>query len=280
MSTWLQTIPTPSEYIQKEVKNPSIMLGKDRTILKSFTTGRSVGYFSFFVDDGFQDTIQAVLPLTPVDGLTFVDAVKDFRKTIYTAQKQHHLEIDPILYEGQLPDNMDGYYDTNHPMAILFRDNALLPPNKNVYFRMIATPPFHLSQPFYNFSTFNNPQPQMRFIMFDDTFPIFNLIPNIFTGLRKIVEPTGSTGEWVFRWEPIFIRRTDSAGKIPNMTEKFVAISFPFDTKDYFQRASQTLAQGLTFEVREIKDRYDCGEGNFKFIPRRYQALTDNEWTL
>ena len=48
MSTWLQTIPTPSEYIQKNVKNPSIMLGKDRTILKSFTTGRSVGYFSFF----------------------------------------------------------------------------------------------------------------------------------------------------------------------------------------------------------------------------------------
>lgn len=265
MSSWLQTTPTPIENIRKAVKNASIMLGKDRTILKSVTTGRSVGSFVAGVN---------ARPTLPVPSGFDVNEV-------YSSQKQHHLEIDTLLYEDVIPTfNTTIYNGVNHPMATAFKDNALLPPNKNVYFRIKGIPPFASPYDYYNFLTTNNPQPQMRFIMFDDTFPVFNLIPNIFTGLRKIVEPTGSTGEWVFRWEPIFIRRTDSAGKIPNMTEKFVAISFPFDTKDYFQRASQTLAQGLTFEVREIKDRYDCGEGNFKFIPRRYQALTDNEWTL
>ena len=267
MTTYGNTVLQANEDIPITVRAESIMRGKNRTLIKSELKPRQIGYWKFGVKNiGIHPSLM-VPPLTdPVD-------IANSSHELYTAQVNYHRQIDVLLLEITADHAFSGGGAGGHsPLTLLFKNNAMLPPNKNVYFVSAPDNPINDGLHSNNFSATLGTG-DVNHTNGISTF--WDLYPPSFFITRNPFQKSGSVYWTGLPTNDIaFIRRTDANGKIPDMDQRFSDhLEFGLDHA-YFDG----YGIGSKFRVYEIKDRYNCNETYFPFFQRKYQAWTDNEW--
>lgn len=270
MTTYGNTILQANEDIPITVRAESIMRGKNRTLIKSELKPRQIGYWKFGVKN------IGIHPSLLVPPLTDVDDINNYYHELYTAQVNYHRDIDILLLEFTADHDFSGSSTLNggihSNLTLLFKNNAMLPPNKNVYF--VTSPDNPIADGIHDddFSGVigsSDPNHTNGISTFWDLYaPYFYVDRNPFQKSGSIYWtglPTNNIA---------FVRRTDANGKIPDMDQRFTDHLEIGSHNTYFDE----YRVGSKFRVYEIKDRYNCNEAYFPFFQRKYQAWTDNEW--